>query len=34
MAAARRARLARQATLTLQQQQPNPFAFPLMPATR
>jgi hypothetical protein len=34
IAAARRARLARQATLTLQQQQPNPFAFPLMPATR
>jgi hypothetical protein len=34
IAAARRARLAREATLTLQQQQPNPFAFPLMPATR
>src|SRR4051812_40537729 len=34
IAAARRARLARQAALTLQQQQPNPFAFPLMPATR
>jgi hypothetical protein len=34
IAAARRARLARQATLTLQQQQPNPFAFPLTPATR
>lgn len=34
MAAARRARLAREATLTLQQQQPNPFAFPLAPATR
>ena len=34
MAAARRARLAREATLTLQQQQPNPFAFPLVPATR
>jgi hypothetical protein len=34
MAAARRARLARQAALTLQQQQPNPFAFPLTPATR
>jgi hypothetical protein len=34
MAAARRARLAREATLTLQQQQPNPFAFPLTPATR
>ena len=32
--AARRARLAREATLTLQQQQPNPFAFPLAPATR
>jgi len=43
IAAARRARLARQAVLTLQQQQPNPslqqqqpnpFAFPLAPATR
>jgi len=34
MAAVRRARLAREATLTLQQQQPNPFAFPLTPATR
>lgn len=34
MAAARRARLAREATLTLQQQQPNPFAFPLTPTTR
>lgn len=34
MAAIRRARLAREATLTLQQQQPNPFAFPLAPATR
>jgi len=34
IAAARRARLARAATLTLQQQQPNPFAFPLMPTTR
>ncbi|WKA30158.1 hypothetical protein [Bradyrhizobium roseum] len=34
MAALRRARLAREATLTLQQQQPNPFAFPLAPATR
>ena len=34
MAAARRARLAREATLTLQQQQPNPFAFPLAPTTR
>jgi hypothetical protein len=34
IAAVRRARLARQATLTLQQQQPNPFAFPLTPATR
>jgi hypothetical protein len=34
IAAARRARLARQATLTLQQQQPNPFAFPLTPTTR
>jgi hypothetical protein len=34
MAAVRRARLAREATLTLQQQQPNPFAFPLAPATR
>ena len=34
MAAARRARLAREATLNLQQQQPNPFAFPLAPATR
>jgi hypothetical protein len=33
MAAIRRARLAREATLTLQQQQPNPFAFPLTPAT-
>ena len=40
-AAARRARLAREATLMLQQQQPNPslqqpnpFAFPLTPATR
>jgi hypothetical protein len=33
MAAVRRARLAREATLTLQQQ-PNPFAFPLTPATR
>ena len=33
-AAARRARIAREAALTLQQQQPNPFAFPLMPATR
>jgi hypothetical protein len=33
-AAARRARIAREATLTLQQQQPNPFAFPLMPTTR
>ncbi len=32
--AARRARLAREATLTLQQQQPNPFAFPLTPTTR
>ena len=32
MAAARRARLAREATLTLQQQQPNPFAFPLTQA--
>jgi hypothetical protein len=31
IATARRARLARQATLTLQQQQPNPFAFPLTP---
>jgi hypothetical protein len=34
IAAIRRARLAREATLTLQQQQPNPFAFPLAPATR
>ena len=34
LAAARRARLAREAALTLQQQQPNPFAFPLTPATR
>jgi len=34
MAAIRRARLAREATLTLQQQQPNPFAFPLAPTTR
>jgi len=34
VAAVRRARLAREATLTLQQQQPNPFAFPLAPATR
>jgi hypothetical protein len=34
LAAARRARLAREATLTLQQQQPNPFAFPLTPTTR
>lgn len=34
MAAIRRARLAREATLTLQQQQPNPFAFPLTQATR
>jgi hypothetical protein len=34
MATVRRARLAREATLTLQQQQPNPFAFPLAPATR
>jgi hypothetical protein len=34
MAAVRRARLAREATLNLQQQQPNPFAFPLAPATR
>ena len=34
IAAARRARLAREATLTLQQQQPTPFAFPLTPATR
>jgi len=34
MAAIRRARLAREAALTLQQQQPNPFAFPLTPATR
>jgi hypothetical protein len=34
MAAIRRARLAREATLNLQQQQPNPFAFPLAPATR
>jgi hypothetical protein len=34
MAAIRRARLAREATLTLQQQQPNPFAFPLAPSTR
>jgi hypothetical protein len=33
IAAARRARLAREATLTLQQQQPNPF-FPPFPATR
>lgn len=32
--AARRARLAREAALTLQQQQPNPFAFPLTGATR
>ncbi len=32
--AARRARLAREATLTLQQQQPNPFAFPLTQTTR
>jgi hypothetical protein len=33
--AARRARLAREAVLTLQQQQPNPFTpFPGMPATR
>jgi hypothetical protein len=32
IAAARRARLAREATLTLQQQQPNPF-FPPFPAT-
>ena len=31
---ARRARLAREATATLQQQQPNPFAFPLTPAAR
>ena len=34
IAAAQRARLAREATLTLQQQQPNPFAFPLTRATR
>ena len=34
IAAVRRARLAREATLNLQQQQPNPFAFPLAPATR
>ena len=35
MLAARRARLAREAVLTLQQQQPNPFTpFPGMPATR
>jgi hypothetical protein len=36
IAAARRARLAREATLTLQQQQPNPFfpPFPGTPATR
>ncbi len=34
IAAARRARLAREATLTLQQQQPNPFLFPMAPATR
>ncbi len=34
IAVARRARLAREATLTLQQQQPNPFAFPLTPTTR
>jgi hypothetical protein len=35
IAAARRARLAREATLTLQQQQPNPLLpFPGMPATR
>lgn len=33
IAAMRRARLAREAALTLQQQQPNPFAFPLAPAT-
>jgi hypothetical protein len=33
IAAARRARLAREATLTLQQQQPNPF-FPPLPVTR
>ena len=34
IAASRRARLAREATATLQQQQPNPFAFPLTPAAR
>jgi hypothetical protein len=35
MMAARRARIAREAVLTLQQQQPNPFTpFPGMPATR
>lgn len=34
IAAARRARIAREATLTLQAQQPNPFAFPLTPTTR
>ena len=34
IAAARRARLAREAALTLQQQQPNPFAFPLTQTTR
>jgi hypothetical protein len=35
MAAARRARLAREAVLTLQQQQPNPFFPPaVMQATR
>ena len=33
-AAVRRARLAREATLTWQQQQPNPFAFPLAPLSR
>ena len=34
MAAIRRARLAREATLTLEQQQPNPFEFPLTQTTR
>jgi hypothetical protein len=35
MIAARRARIAREAVLTLQAQQPNPFTpFPGMPATR
>jgi hypothetical protein len=34
IAAARRARLAREAVLTLQQQQPNPFAFPGTGMTR